>query len=105
VSRIRAMCIVVGGKGRFDCSRVVHLFTLAPSAGQVNVRTQVLGSKWLAEAGSSRSVARETPSGESEMRFWPETGLRRVGNAFPARGWPRVSLDCVSCPGLASDES
>ena len=50
--------------------------------GQVNVRTHVLGSEWLAEVGMLRGTARDT--------------FGRVGNAFSARGWPRASCDLGS---------
>jgi hypothetical protein len=51
VPRIRVLTIVMGGKGRLHCICVV-LLTLARSTGQVNIRTHVLGSKWLAESGT-----------------------------------------------------
>jgi hypothetical protein len=34
-----------------------------------------------------------------------QSGLRRVVTASATRAWPRMSRDCVCCPGLASDES
>jgi hypothetical protein len=81
---------------------------------QIALNAHLLGSEWLAEAGSSWASS-EAPSSESEMCVSSEAGLGRVAVIFfawgdlgrtvtlsLARGWPQASFNYVCSPRVAS---